>query len=173
MSHFVEELQQQAADAMSAMQEAARAARHIHARAELMRHMRTTAAKSKDKPKAVAVEAVLAEWLEAWHLSRHDWPHIAAEMERFTGAFYDYVNDPSDANDTVLREATLTLDGALAALGTTISDQMAFRSMCAHGWWEVVTPTPTDLPGRKDRPTVPRLVDGQSFWEAACAEQCR
>jgi hypothetical protein len=173
MSHLVEDLQQQAADAIVAMQQAARAARHVHARAELMRHMRTTAAKSKDKPKAVAVEAVLAEWLEAWHLSRNDWPHIADEMEKFTAAFYDYVSEPNEANDSRVREATDALDRALAEQGTTISDQMAFRSMCAHGWWEMVVPTPADLPGRKDRPTVPRHMTGQAFWAAECADQCR
>jgi hypothetical protein len=173
MPHFVDELQQQAEQAMADMRAAARAARHIHARAELMRHMRTTAAKSKDRPRAEAVEAVLAEWLEAWYVPRHDWPHIAREMERFTAAFHDYVNDASDANDALLRAATDALDTALAAEGTTISDQMAFRSMCAHGWWEAVLPTPGDLPGRKDRPTVPRVTSDRPFWEAGCAEQCR
>ena len=173
MSHFVEELQQQAAEAMAAMREAALTARHIHARAELMRHMRTTAAKSKDRPKAEAVDAVLTEWLEAWHVPRHDWPHIADEMQKFTATFYDYANDPSDANDRRMRVATEALDQALAAEGTTISDQMAFRSMCAHGWWEAVVPTPADLSGRKVRPTVPPLPKDRPFWEAACAEQCR
>jgi hypothetical protein len=173
MTHFVEELQQQAAEAMETMREAARAARHIHARAELMRHMRTTAAKSKGRPKAEAVEAVLAEWLEAWYVPRNDWPHIAAEMEKFTATFYDYVNDPSDANDARMREATEALDKALAAEGTTISDQMAFRSMCAHGWWELVAPTPADLPGRAERPTIPPVARDRPFWEAGCADQCR
>src|SRR5688572_21669162 len=132
MSHLVEELQQQAAQAIDDMQKAALAARHIHARAELMRHMRATAAKSRTRPKAEAVEAVLAEWLEAWHVARNDWPHIAKEMENFTASFYDYVNDPSDANDAKMRAATEALDKALAAQGTSISDEMAFRSMCAH-----------------------------------------
>ncbi|MBN8245719.1 hypothetical protein JF546_22135 [Nitratireductor aquimarinus] len=173
MPHFVEELQQEAAEAIEVMQKAALAARHIHARAELMRHMRTTAAKSKDKPKNESVEAVLAEWLEAWYVPRNDWPHIAEEMEKFTATFYDYVNDPSNANDQRMRDATDALDKALAAEGTTISDQMAFRSMCAHGWWEAVLPTPQDLPGRVVRPTVPALQAGHPFWDAACADQCR
>ena len=42
------------------------------------------------------------------------------------------------------------LDEALAREGTSISEQMAWRSQCAHGWWELVAPTPADLPGRKD-----------------------
>jgi hypothetical protein len=173
MPHFVEELQQQAAQAVADMRKAAIAARHLHALAELMRHMQTTAAKSRHRPKAEAVEAVLAEWLEAWHVPRHDWPHIAKEMESFTAAFYDYVNDPDDGNDQRMRSATAALDAALAAEGTTISDQMAYRSMCAHGWWEAVKPTPRDLPGRTDRPTVPYVTKDLPFWEAGCAEQCR
>lgn len=173
MTHLVEELQQEAAQAMDAMRTAALAARHIHARAELMRHMRTTAAKSKGKPKSDAVEAVLAEWLEAWYVPRNEWPHIAREMENFTATFYDYVNEPSDANDARMRDATDALDRALAEEGTTISDQMAFRSMCAHAWWELVEPTPVDLTGRTERPTIPQVARDRPFWEAGCAEQCR
>jgi hypothetical protein len=172
MPHFVDELQDKAAKAITAMKEAALAARHTHARAELMRHMRTTAAKSKDKPKDEAVEAVVSEWMEAWHLPRNEWPQIAREMERFTEAFYDYARDPDDEADARVREACDALDAALAREGTTISDQMAFRSMCAHGWWEAVAPTPADLPGRTQRPTVPALKPGEPFWEARCAEQC-
>ncbi|MCJ9673568.1 MULTISPECIES: hypothetical protein [unclassified Neorhizobium] len=173
MSHYVEELQHEATAAIEVMQKAAIAARHIHARAELMRHMRLTAAKNKAKPKVEAVEAVVAEWLEAWYVPRNDWPHIANEMENFTATFYDYVNDASDANDQRMRATTKALDEALAAEGTTISDQMAFRSMCAHGWWEAVLPTPDTLPGKAERPTVPQLEKGRAFWEATCAEQCR
>ena len=173
MPHLVEELQQQAAQAMAAMQQAALDARHLHARAELMRHMQTTAARFRHRPKAEAVEAVLAEWLAAWHVPRHDWPHIAREMENLTATFHDYVNDPGDANDQRLRAATEALDAALAAQGTTISDQMAFRSKCAHGWWEAVRPTPRDLPGRAPRPSVPPLPDDRPFWEAGCDPQCR
>src|SRR5690606_18352016 len=120
----------------------ARTARFAHARAELIRHMRTTAAKNKAKPRAEAVELVVEEWMEAWYLPRHEWPQLAREMELFTESFYDYVNDPSDANDAKVREATAALDVALAAEGTSISDQMAWRSMCAHGWWHIVEPVP-------------------------------
>ena len=172
MPHFVEQLQGEAAQAMTAMRDAAIAARHIHARAELMRHMRTTAAKSKDKPKAQAIELVVAEWMQAWHLPRGEWPHIAREMERFTEAFYEYAGAPSDAADAQVRAGCQALDAVLAKEGTSISDQMAFRSMCAHRWWEMVTPTPADLPGRTERPTIPALQPGHPFWETGCAEQC-
>lgn len=173
MPHFVEALQQEAAEAMAQMREAALRARHAHARAELMRHMLTTARKASGKPKAEAVEAVVREWLDAWNLGRADWPHIAREMEAFTEAFHDYANDESDANDERLREACAALDAALEQEGSSISDQMAFRSQCAHGWWELVKPVPADLPGRKPRPSVPAIDPARPFWDTGCADFCR
>jgi hypothetical protein len=47
MLHIVDEMQEEAAQAIAAMHEAALRARRLHARAELMRHMRTTAAKGR------------------------------------------------------------------------------------------------------------------------------
>ena len=128
---------------------------------------------SSDTPKAEAVETVVREWMHAWSLQRSDWPHIAREMAAFTEAFHDYANDPSDEHDTRLREACAALDTVLEQEGTSISDQMAFRSECAHGWWEQVKPVPADLPGRKPRPSVPALESGKAFWEAGCADFCR
>ncbi|CAH1687362.1 conserved hypothetical protein [Hyphomicrobiales bacterium] len=173
MAHLVEDLQHEAAAAIEAMQGAALAARHAHARAELMRHMLTTARKVKDKPKAEAVETVVTEWMDAWHLARAEWPHIAREMEAFTEAFYDYANAPTDTHDVRLRQTVETLDAALAREGTTISDQMAWRSQCAHGWWDWVRPTPTELPGRKERPSVPQPAAGEPFWQAGCPDFCK
>ena len=173
MTHFVEELREEAGAAIAAMREAALSARHLHARAELMRHMLTTARKVAAKPQAEAVEAVVREWLDAWNLDRHDWPHIAREMESFTAAFHNYANDPSDTHDARLREACAALDEALAREGTSISQQMAFRSQCAHGWWELVAPTPADLPGAKPRPSMPAPRSDAPFWEAGCADFCR
>lgn len=173
MPHFVDALQQEAAEAIAHMREAAVAARRIHARAELMRHMLTTARKVKDEPKAEAVETVVREWMDAWNLGRTDWPHIAREMEVFTEAFHDYANDPSDANDARVAGSAAALDAALAREGTSVAEQMAFRSQCAHGWWELVAPVPADLPGRKERPSVPTLEPDKPFWEAGCAGFCR
>lgn len=173
MPHFVDELQQEAAQAVAAMQKAALAARHIHARAELMRHMLTTARKVANKPKAEAVETVVREWMDAWNLGRSEWPHIAREMEAFTEAFHDYANAPTEAHDAALRRSCEALDAALAREGTSISEQMAFRSQCAHRWWELVVPVPADLPGAKPRPSVPPLAEGTPFWEAGCADFCR
>lgn len=172
MVHLVDDLQAQAAQAVERMQQAAIAARHTHARAELMRHMLATARKVKDRPRAEAVETVVSEWLGAWHLERTQWPHLAREMEALTEVFYDYVHDMSDANDARLRRSCDILDTAFARAETTISDQMAWRSQCAHGWWELVSPTPVDLPGRKQRSAVPTYVAGAAFWNTGCADFC-
>lgn len=173
MPHFVEELRGDADAAIAAMREAALTARRVHARAELMRHMLTTARKVRERPKAEAVEAVVREWMDAWNLSRHDWPHIAHEMERFTASFHDYASDPSDAHDQRLRQSCDALDAALAREGTSISDQMAYRSECAHGWWELVKPTPADLPRAKPRFSGPQPDRGQAFWDVGCPDFCR
>lgn len=173
MPHFVEELRVEAEAAIARMQEAAIAARRSHARAELMRHMLTTAGKVAAKPKAEAVETVVREWMDAWNLDRSDWPHIAREMQAFTEAFHDYANAPSDAHDARIRASCAALDEALMREGTSIAEQMAFRSQCAHGWWELVEPVPADLPGRKERPSVPKPRSDRPFWDAGCAAFCR
>jgi hypothetical protein len=173
MPHLVEELRAEATEAIAAMRAAALSARHLHARAELMRHMLTTAGKVKDKPKAEAVETVVREWMDAWNLDRHDWPHIAREMEAFTAAFHDYANDPDDTRDQRLRQNCDALDAALAREGTSISEQMAYRSQCAHGWWELVKPLPADLPEKRPRPSVPQFGTGKPFWEIGCADFCK
>jgi hypothetical protein len=135
--------------------------------------MMTTTRKVVDRPKSEAIANVVSEWMAAWNLDRSAWPETARDMEALTGAFYDYVAEPSDRTDANLREACAALDNALARQGTTMSDQMAWRSQCAHGWWESVRPTPPDLPGRKDRPSVPRPRSGKPFWEADCADFCK
>lgn len=99
--------------------------------------------------------------------------HIAAEIASLTGAFYDFAHDSSAENDAALRASTAALDAALAREGTTISDQMAWRSQCAHGCWEAVKPTPDDLPGAKPRPSMPAPVKGEPFWESGCAPFCK
>jgi len=173
MSHFVDQLKAEADTAIAAMRDAAIHARAIHARAELMRHMLLTAGKVKNRPKAAAVDSVVGEWMAAWNLTRADWPQLAREMEAFTAAFYDYAKAPSDQSDAALRASCAALDAALANEGTSIADQMAWRSQCAHGWWDLVKPVPADLPGRKERPSVPQREPGAPFWEAGCAEFCR
>ncbi|PZO03077.1 MAG: hypothetical protein DCF30_03770 [Hyphomicrobiales bacterium] len=172
MPHLVEELRTEAEAAMTVMRETALAARQIHARAELMRHMLTTARKVKDKPKADAVEIVVREWMDAWNLDRQDWPQLTQEMQAFTAAFHDYANVQNDAHDQNLRRCCYALDTALAREGTSISEQMAYRSQCAHGWWALVKPEPVDLLEKKPRTSIPQLGPGQPFWEVGCADFC-
>jgi len=173
MPHFVDELKGLADAAIGAMREAALAARHLHARAELMRHMLTTARKVQGEPKPQAIEKVVAEWMQAWNLRRAEWPRLAREIEAFTAAFYDYARHPTDAADAALRAGCAALDSALAEQGTSLADEMARRSQCAHGWWEMVSPTPPDLPGRKERPSMPIYTPGTAFWDAGCPDFCK
>lgn len=171
-----EELAAEAEGAIEAMRDAARTARVVHARAELLRHMIATARKVADRPRTEAVEAVVREWMAAWHLDRTAWPHLARDMEAFTAACIDLVlATPAavPAADAVLRDALAGLDAALDAAGTSLADQMAWRSECAHGWWQAVVPPPADMPGRRERAAMPRPEPDRPFWEAGCAAFCR
>jgi hypothetical protein len=173
MAHVVDELARTAEAAIEAMKDAARAARHAHARSELMRHMLSTARKVKDRPMDEAVEIVVGEWMAAWNLDRTAWPGLARDMMTFTAAFHHYANTPTDAADEDLRRATKALEDAFASVGTTLSDQMAWRSQCAHGWWQSVVATPEDLPGLSERPAIPISKPTEPFWSAGCPASCR
>jgi hypothetical protein len=166
MPDFVDELQAQAEAAIAAMRAASLRAREIHARAELLRHMRLTAAKVKDRPRDEAVRAVVDEWLFAWRLERASFPHVAA-MEALTRAFYDHVRAPGVATDAELRRACSAIEAAFAATDIALADRMAWRSMCAHGWWAQVKPPPAGA-GRPDR-----AWPVQPFWEDGCLPECR
>src|SRR4051794_25129872 len=133
--HLTDEALAEADAAIAAMRQAARHARTVHARAELLRHMRGTAAKTGADEARVA-----REWMQAWGLQ--DWPEVAAEMRRFAAAFCRYGAEPSDDADQEVRAATAALEQALLQRGTTLADEMAWRSACAHGWWEAVSPRP-------------------------------
>ncbi|MCK6452679.1 MAG: hypothetical protein L6R19_17800 [Alphaproteobacteria bacterium] len=184
MAHLVEELQRDAEAAVAAMREAALRARDRHARAELMRHMAMTTAPVKDRPRDAAVRHVVDHWLEAWSLdraaaadpaapsnggargsTRAHCPHLG-EMERFAGAFHDYMRSATDAHDRDLREALAALEHAFAANGIALVDQMAWLSVCAHEWWGEVRPAPAGK-GRSDRAWPER-----PYWERGCPPQC-
>ncbi len=165
MTHLVEEARHDAERAVSAMRAAALEARALHARAELMRHMAMTSAAVSGRPPGEAPRAIVEHWLAAWGLERANLPQ-AAEMDRFAAAFYDYWRAPSDAKDRTLREATHALERAFARAGTTLPDQMAWQSVCAHEWWGEVRPAPPGK-GRADRDWPDR-----PFWERGCPPQC-
>jgi hypothetical protein len=164
MPHLADELRVQADAAMTAMREAALAAREVHARAELMRHMLLTADKMKDQERGAAIRKIVDEWLAAWALDR-SWPHVRA-MEALAGACLDHVLRPSDASDRAVRTAWADLGAAFSGAGLPVADQMAWRSSCAHGWWAQVRPAPAGR-GRKDR-----AWPAQPFWDEGCPPHC-
>jgi hypothetical protein len=167
-----DEMRREAESAIARMREAAAAARDAHARAELLRHMLTTAARVAHLPRAEAVAAVSREWMAAWHLSPDAYPGLSAEIRGFTAACCGFAEAGDATADAALRRALAALDAALAAAGTTLADQMAWRSECAHGWWQAVVPVPPDLPGRAERPGVPRAAPDAPFWTAGAAPHC-
>ncbi len=166
MPTLVDSLHAEAEAAIAAMRTACEAARTVHARAELARHMLTTARKNLGRPRAEAVAAVVDEWLFAWALSRGDVPGIAAAMDSVTDAFCTMAEAPSPAADAALRAAWDGLEAACAATGASVADRMAWRSMCAHGWWADIRPAPPGE-GRADSawPAAP-------FWTKGCLPQC-
>ncbi len=159
--HYVDQLLAEADAAIAAMRSTALTAVKLHARAELMRHMRTTAAKVRERPRDEAVAFVTKEWMAAWGIAESAYPGLGDEMRRFTSAF---------CADSGLAEAVAALEAAFAEAGLDLADQMAWRSTCAHGWWGLVQPAPDDVA----RPAgVPVLTPGRPFWEAGCAAKCR
>ena len=166
MPHFAEEIKAEAETAIAEMRAAAAFARRKHAAAELIRHMLTTTAKSIDRPRDEAIEAVASEWMGAWHLDRDGMADVAAEIESLTGAFYDYIRDPSDTADVALREAWFRLKRVHDTAQRTLEDQMAWRSVCAHGWWGEVSPAPAGYRDHDEsRPRNP-------FWDKGCPDEC-
>jgi hypothetical protein len=166
MPHMLEDFGDIATRSVEDMKAAALKARNDHAAAELARHMILTTRKFMDRGKSAAVEAVVADWLNAWNLERGDWPEIAAEMEALTAAFFDYCIAPSDGTDRAVRAAWLGLKAAHDSPDRTLEDQMAWRSVCAHGWWGDVSPAPPAYRHDDDsRPMTP-------FWAKGCPPEC-
>jgi len=170
MPHFVDELQDEARRAIAGMREAAINARRVHARAELMRHMRLTAAKVRAEPREEAVTRVVAEWSAAWRLDAMAWPDLAAEMRAFTHAFCEDAEQGDGASQARLRTAAASLEAAFDASGRNLSDEMALRSECAHAWWFLVSPRPADLDGAQ--PTPAGGPASRPFWELGCPAHC-
>jgi hypothetical protein len=165
MTHLVDELKGEARDAIALMRAAALRARDVHARAELMRHMLMTARRVQHDPREAAVRFIVDHWLEAWGLTRASWAHVT-EMEAFADAFHRYANAPTDANDAAVRVTCARLESAFGGAGVPIADRMAWRSMCAHGWWAQVKPAPAGL-GREDR-----AWPARPFWDDGCLPEC-
>ncbi len=178
MPHVVDDMLIEAQRAIADMRAAALHARSLHACAELLRHMRGAAAKAVAKTGAAAAadEAAIArttdEWMQAWGLGRDAYPDLAAPFRAFTAAFTRDARHPTPETSAAIAEALRGLEAALAGVGTSVADQMAFRSECAHGWWAMVVPVPEDLPGRRERAGIPKWREGMAFWEVGAAARC-
>ena len=87
MTHPVDEMMDEARAAIARMKAAAVEARRLHARAELMRHMRGTAAKLHELSLEESVRKVAGEWMQAWSLTPDAYPDLALPVGRFVRAF--------------------------------------------------------------------------------------
>jgi hypothetical protein len=171
MTHPVDEMQAEAQAAIMRMKEAAIAARHLHARAELARHMRTTAGKVVSRPLDEAAALVAREWMKAWSLDADAYPELAQDVAAFTAAFCADARGSTPGTQTAIRSAVDGLEAGFLRIGTSLSDQMAFRSECAHGWWRSIVPLPADLQDA-DRRDVPVVAEGEPFWNAGAQSHC-
>lgn len=165
MTDFTSELRQAAEHDIGAAHHAALRARAMHSRAELMRHMMLTTAKSTDRSREESIALVTDEWLDAWRRDRANYPYVAL-MEALSGACYDALKAPTPQTDGAVREAFAALERACAAHGTTLADEMAWRSGCSHAWWGDVRPAP-NLPEYRDR-----ARRSESLWERGCPPEC-
>lgn len=165
MTDFTSELRQAAEHDIGAAHHAALRARAMHSRAELMRHMMLTTAKSTDRSREESIALVTDEWLDAWRRDRANYPYVAL-MEALSGACYDALKAPTPQTDGAVREAFAALERACATHGTTLADEMAWRSGCSHTWWGDVRPAP-NLPEYRDR-----ARRSESLWERGCPPEC-
>ena len=171
--HLAESLPREADEVIAEMKHAARRAREVHARAELLRHMLSTAKKVSDRLRGEAVALVVGEWQAAWSLGAAPSPSLGEAMRAFTEATYDYANAPSDAADDALRTTYEALDAAFGEIGSSVADEMAWRSECAHGWWAMVAPEPADAPRRGDEASAATEGFARPFWRNGCPDFCR
>lgn len=165
MNDFTSELRLAAEHDIAAARHAALRARAMHSRAELMRHMMLTTAKSTHESRDTSIRLVTDEWLDAWRRDRANYPYVA-QMEALSGACYDALTSPSPQTDAAVREAFAALETACAAHGTTIADEMAWRSGCSHTWWGDVHPAP-NLPEYRER-----AQRSEALWERGCPREC-
>ena len=165
MSDFTTELSNAARADLAAAREAALRARAMHARAELMRHMMLTTAKSTDRPREESVRLVVDEWLDAWRRDRGNYPYVRL-MEALSGACYDWLHAHDGAADSAVRKAFAALERACVTHGSTLADEMAWRSGCSHLWWGDVRPAP-DQDEYRDR-----ARRSEPLWERGCPPEC-
>lgn len=172
MPDIVDALLAEADEEIARMREVAFSARALHARAELARHMRTTAAKLASRPLEEAITLVSGEWMKAWGLDAAGYPEIAADMISFTRAFCVNARSATAGTQADVADAIAALDTAFRRIGTSLADQMAFRSECAHGWWSDVVAIPADIATLRKSPPPPPRLPGAPFWTAGAPPHC-
>lgn len=172
MTHPVDALLAEAEAAVGRMKTAALEARRLHARAELARHMRTTSRKLAALPTAEAAEAIATEWMKAWSLDRGAYPQVADRIAGFALAFCRDSRGSTPGTQAAIREALVDLEAGFAATGTTLSDEMAFRSECAHGWWRHVVPLPPEFRDQPRQKRIPPQAEHEPFWAAGPQPHC-
>ncbi|MCC7038870.1 MAG: hypothetical protein IT516_01020 [Burkholderiales bacterium] len=165
MTDFTTELHQTAEADIAAAREAALRARTTHSRAELMRHMMLTTAKSTHEARGESIRLVTDEWLDAWQRDRTNYPYVAL-MEALAGACYDALTAPGTPTDRAVRDAFAALEHACNEHGTTLADEMAWRSGCSHAWWGDVHPAPDEPQYRA------QARRAQSLWQRGCPPEC-
>jgi len=165
MTDFTSELRRAADEDIGAAHHAVLRARAMHARAELMRHMMLTTAKSTHRSREESIRLVTDEWLDAWLRDRANYPYVAL-MEALSGACYDALKSPTVTTDGAVREAFAALERACIGNGSTVADEMAWRSGCSHAWWADVRPAP-DLPEYRDR-----ARRSEALFERGCPPEC-
>ena len=165
MTDFTSELRKAAEEDISTAHHAVLRARAMHARAELMRHMMLTTAKSTHRSRDESVRLVTEEWLEAWRRTRDNYPYVA-HMEALSGACYDALRAPNADTDRAVREAFAGLEHACVDNGTTLADEMAWRSGCSHIWWGDIHPAP-NLPEYREQ-----AKRSESLWQRGCPPEC-
>ena len=165
MTDFTAELKRAADADIGAAREASLRARAMHARAELMRHMMLTTAKSIDESRETSVRLVTGEWLDAWRRARANYAYVSL-MEALSGACYDWLRAKDAATDNAVRNAFAALETACVTHGTTLADEMAWRSGCSHLWWGDIRPAP-NLPEYRGR--AQRI---EALWDRGCPVEC-
>jgi len=165
MTDFTAELRHAADADVAAAREASLRARAMHARAELMRHMMLTTAKSTGEARDASIRLVTDEWLDAWRRTRENYPYVAL-MEALSGACYDWLRARDAAADRAVRAAFAALETACVSRGTTLADEMAWRSGCSHTWWGDIRPAP-NLPEYRDR-----AQRREALWDRGCPREC-
>jgi len=98
--------------------------------------------------------------MKAWSLDAGAYPALAEDIRRFAAAFCVDAAGSTPSTQGEIVASLARLEAGFVATGTTLSDQMAFRSECAHDWWELVVPKPAGGPA-------------DAFWTRGCAPHCR